>query len=398
MPFPSSRPAALDRLQAFIPLAPLYARDRNRVQPGHPAVSRLSPAIRHRLLLESEVTSILTHHHSPQRIEKFLQELYWNRYWKSWLSLRPQVWTSWLHDPARTDTSTSRLQAETGTSPCAVMNRFARELTSTGYLHNHARMWFAAWWIHVQKLPWQAGADFFLRHLLDACPASNTLSWRWVAGLQTPGKYYLARISNLEKYLDPSWLDPEGLASLDHASPLQPPKEPTPPITAPDLSSDPLPSTRERSGLWIHEEDLTPEISPLAKLHPHSLLLTTSHPSTHPQAPSSLRTGWLEQAITDTSQRLRHHWPHSPLHTQTHSHLPTTLSSWAKESSLDAIVTLRPGTGPLADQLATLRTHLPSHTRLVLIDRPEDLSLRPFASRGFFPFWEKAHRHLLHSR
>jgi deoxyribodipyrimidine photo-lyase len=65
-----------------------------------------------------------------------------------------------------------------------------QELVETGYLHNHARMWFASIWIFTLRLPWELGADFFLRHLLDGDAASNTLSWRWVAGLHTKGKHY----------------------------------------------------------------------------------------------------------------------------------------------------------------------------------------------------------------
>ena len=61
-------------------------------------------------------------------------------------------------------------------------------------------MWFASIWIFTLNLPWQLGADFFMQHLLDGDPASNTLSWRWVAGIQTKGKNYLARKSNIEKY------------------------------------------------------------------------------------------------------------------------------------------------------------------------------------------------------
>ena len=96
------------------------------------------------------------------------------------------------------------------------MDRFARELIATGYLHNHARMWWASFWVHVERLPWELGADFFFRHLLDADPASNTLSWRWVAGLQTRGKSYLVRRSNLRRFADPSLLEDEsGLERLD---------------------------------------------------------------------------------------------------------------------------------------------------------------------------------------
>ena len=58
-------------------------------------------------------------------------------------------------------------------------------LKEDGYLLNHVRMWFASIWIFTFNLPWQLGANFFMENLLDGDPASNTLSWRWVAGLQT---------------------------------------------------------------------------------------------------------------------------------------------------------------------------------------------------------------------
>ena len=77
---------------------------------------------------------------------------------------------------------------------------WSAELCETGYLHNHARMWFASIWIFTLKLPWRLGADFFYRHLLDGDAASNTLSWRWVAGLHTRGKPYAARADNIATY------------------------------------------------------------------------------------------------------------------------------------------------------------------------------------------------------
>ena len=70
-------------------------------------------------------------------------------------------------------------------------------------------MWFASIWIHTLELQWELGADFFLKHLLDGDPASNTLSWRWVAGIHTKGKNYIARKSNIEKYSNIKMLDNE---------------------------------------------------------------------------------------------------------------------------------------------------------------------------------------------
>lgn len=57
-------------------------------------------------------------------------------------------------------------------------------------------LWFASVWIFTLRPPWELGADLFMRQLLDGDPASNTLSWRWVAGMHTRGKHYLARRDN----------------------------------------------------------------------------------------------------------------------------------------------------------------------------------------------------------
>ena len=50
------------------------------------------------------------------------------------------------------------------------------------------------------ELPWQLGAEFFMQHLYDGDAASNTLGWRWVAGVQTQGKHYLASEWNIKKF------------------------------------------------------------------------------------------------------------------------------------------------------------------------------------------------------
>ena len=63
-------------------------------------------------------------------------------------------------------------------------------------------MWFASIWIFTLKLPWTMGCDLFMQYLSDADEASNILSWRWVAGLHTSKKPYIARASNIKKYTD----------------------------------------------------------------------------------------------------------------------------------------------------------------------------------------------------
>ena len=105
-----------------------------------------------------------------------MQEVLWRRYWKTWLEWHPLVWRDWLRDVAEIPKPRRVSKVESGKSGVAVMDAFARQLIETGYLHNHARMWFAAWWVHVERLPWQLGTAFFLRHLLDGDAAARAKS------------------------------------------------------------------------------------------------------------------------------------------------------------------------------------------------------------------------------
>lgn len=387
---PSSRAAALAQLADFLPKTPLYARDRNHVQPGHPAVSRLSPAIRHRLISEDEVAAAALGAHAAGRVEKFVQEVYWRRYWKAWLSLRPQVWHDYLDSLAGLPENDLARRVEAGESGNAVIDHFAKELVATGYLHNHARMWFAAWWVHEARLPWQSGAAFFFKHLLDGDPASNTLSWRWVAGLQTPGKTYLARRANLEKYLAPEWLEPlaDGLAGFEDPQPHLPVIPAKEPVTRPEL---PAPDFRPAAttGLWIHEEDLSPETSPLAGLSFAAIRVTGHASAWDRHGFSACKRQWLLEALDDGARRAADHWK-SPVERDTPDDLAGALTRWAIDHSLHQIVALRPDTGPLDDALPGIATALAgSGIHLALVDRPRDLILRPLATGGFFQFWER---------
>ena len=170
-------------------------------------VSRLSPFIRRRIIHEKAVLKNCLKNNKFANIEKFIQEIFWRTYWKGWLEGRKDVWKDYnkklnfLKDDLnfkkfRKDYS----KAITGNSGIYCFDSWVEELLTTGYLHNHSRMWFASIWIFTLKLPWELGADFFYKNLLDADPASNTLSWRWVAGLQTEGKIYLATEENIEKF------------------------------------------------------------------------------------------------------------------------------------------------------------------------------------------------------
>ncbi len=213
MDFAPTRAAALARLARFLPAAGRhYAETRNaddgpRAE-GRGNVSQLSPWLHGGLIGEREVLEAVLGQHSPRAAERFIAEVFWRIYFKGYLEQRPAIWDDYraglggalaaLERNAGLRTAYS--QAVEGRTGIAAFDVWAKELVETGYLHNHARMWFASIWIFTLKLDWRLGADFFLRHLMDGDAASNTLSWRWVAGLHTKGKHYLARADNIARY------------------------------------------------------------------------------------------------------------------------------------------------------------------------------------------------------
>jgi deoxyribodipyrimidine photo-lyase len=259
-----TREEGLSRLRSFLERAPDYARTRNydRGPADRDNVSVLSPYLRHRLVTEEEVWEAVLGRHPFGRVEKFLQEVVWRTYWKGWLEQRPSVWDEWLSslEAGRAERPAALAErvgaARAGETGIAPFDEWARELAATNYLHNHARMWFASIWIFTLRLPWEEGAAFFLEHLLDGDPASNTLGWRWVGGLQTRGKHYLARAANIREFTG-GRLDP-GDALREEAEPL-PWEElpaPRPPDPPPSPGSDP---PREGDGLFLTTDDLAPE-------------------------------------------------------------------------------------------------------------------------------------------
>ena len=163
-------------------------------------ISYLSPFISHRLLFEYDIAKKVLSKFPYLKVEKFIQEIFWRTYWKGWLELRPDVWSDYklsLNDLDKDDPYHEAIEGKTNID---CFNDWVHELKSKNYLHNHARMWFASIWIFTLGLPWQLGAQFFLEHLYDGDAASNTLSWKWVAGLQTKGKHYIARPDNIQKF------------------------------------------------------------------------------------------------------------------------------------------------------------------------------------------------------
>ena len=390
--FSPTRAAALARMAEFLPVAGRYAADRNFVRPGHPNISRLSPWVQKRLLLEEEVVDAARARWPFEAVEKFVQEVYWRTYWKGWLEQRPEAWSRWVEAVPRLRDSLSAEQRSTleaalaGRTGIAGFDDWAKELVATGYLHNHARMWFASIWIFTLKLPWELGAAFFYEHLLDGDVASNTLSWRWVAGLQTPGKTYVARADNIAHYTDGQHVPQASqLASAAFAI-----AEPALPKIAP-WTEDPLwnKSVEGRAGLWLHTEDLAVE---RGELSAEKFVAINAPWPAHIAAKagwSEAVSKWTQAALRDGATRAAAYFG-ADVSAEASDDLTAMLVEWARKHQLRKVVAYRPFVGPwLAEALAVEAALAQAGIAIVWRRREWDTRLFPHATRGYFPFWEQ---------
>ena len=210
MNFETSRSSALNKLNSFIENDILNYNSKRNFDFGiknRNNVSCLSPYITHRLITEYETVKKVLLKHPFQKVDKFIQEIFWRIYWKGWLELRPKVWSDFTGDLKGINEDDNYKKAINGETQIKCFNDWVEELKENNYLHNHTRMWFASIWIFTLNLPWQKGAEFFIKNLLDGDAASNTLSWRWVAGLQTKGKHYVAQSWNINKFTNNKYQD-----------------------------------------------------------------------------------------------------------------------------------------------------------------------------------------------
>jgi hypothetical protein len=278
-------------------------------------------------------------------------------------------------------------------------------------MHNHARMWWASYWIHVEKLPWVLGADFFYRHLLDADPASNTLSWRWVAGLQTPGKSYLIRRSNLEKYCAPEYLDDKtGLDRLADGL-----VEPAIPETWPARSdsqkhgdgtlpwiSRPKTGGDANWGWWLHGEDLHVQTAKpmLPSNQPAGVAAFISQGLCERFKLSQPRLKYMENALHDGLRRAKALYQLQPgevSQVPSGGSLAEAITEWAVQMGLEEVWAFRPFVGPLRDELAQVEHKLTSAgKRLCLVARAWDTELLPIAKGGYFRLWEHTKKRFEH--
>ncbi|WP_231739342.1 FAD-binding domain-containing protein [Novosphingobium sp. FSW06-99] len=377
---PVTRDAALARLDEFVPRAgPAYAGGRNHDHgPGrHDAVSRLSAALARRTLTEAEVLSPVVALHASGA-DAFVREVFWRGYFRGWIEARPVIWQGWLGALDRIDARLAQddalaarhLAAVRGATGIACFDHWMHELAQTGYLHNWARMQVASIWIFTLGLPWELGARHFLDHLVDADAASNTLSWRWVAGLHTPGKAYLADATRIARMTAGRFV-PIGLAA--HARiPDAPPHPPAAPPRQPTAIAEGVPTL-----LWITPADCSLEREPaLAALLVRAVAIIDPDGAAAGHGAQADRIA-LDDALARAAARWR---------------VPAcrvagieALAALAEEIGARQVVTGRIGVGPGMGTLIAARGAL-RRAGIALAEhvRAWDRAVWPHATRGFF--------------
>ena len=304
MMFEASRAKALNQLNNFINNGlSEYSKLRNFDfgSEKRTNISCLSPYITHGIINEKEVIQKALSKFSFSKNEKFIQEVLWRTYWKGWLELRPNVWTDYLVELNKIkkefQNNKSYLSAIEGETDIECFNEWVNELKENNYLHNHTRMWFASIWIFTLELPWQLGAEFFMQHLYDGDAASNTLGWRWVAGVQTQGKHYLASEWNIKKFTNNRF---QNIKLNENA----PPKisEKSYQIIKQDFTN---PQNIEEKNLLIFDNNLSFEITDFKEKNFKKIYLVSNKNENRSIKLSEKLVKFKSQLIEDQGQRLK---------------------------------------------------------------------------------------------
>tara|TARA_E500000178_G_scaffold238278_1_gene234777 strand:- start:903 stop:2087 length:1185 start_codon:yes stop_codon:yes gene_type:complete len=333
-------------------------------------VSGLSPAISRRIITELEIIQQVKKQSNYNDVEKYIDEICWRTYWKGFLEHYPQIWHDYLNDidNFKYFKSNGYQNALNGKTKFNFFNVWVNELKLNGYLHNHTRMWFASIWIFELELPWQLGAHFFIQNLLDADPASNTLSWRWVAGLHTRGKFYRATSSNINKFTNSRF--PITCQFKNKIEPiLDEQSYHEKKINFSNFKQNNI--TSENHGIIFHEEDL----SNYNVRKSDFLLIQRSHFNPYNQN----RT--IEDFTNKSLESFTKKFPNYNITYFDWNHLET-IKRWKNKNNIKSISTSYPCVGKLTKPIADSEKYLGIKFDFYMHDW--DRLFWPHSNRGFF--------------
>ena len=202
--------AARERLDSFIG-GGIAKYKENRDIPGVAGTSRLSEN-----LAWGEISPRMAWHAGYRAMqegqagaETFLKELVWREFAYHLIWHTPHItsenWRSkWDSFPWRQDRAHPEIQAwMQGRTGIRFVDAAMRELYTTGYMHNRARMIVASYLTKHLMTDWRIGLAWFEDCLVDWDPASNAMGWQWAAGSGPDAAPYFRvfnPVSQLEKF------------------------------------------------------------------------------------------------------------------------------------------------------------------------------------------------------
>ena len=339
-------------------------------------VSALSPALSRRILTEKKIIARVSNQFSYGQVEKYVDEICWRTYWKGWLEHRPKVWHDYLSDLSILDDKKNNKNysnAVIGQTGLECFDDWVKDLLEFGYLHNHSRMWFASIWIFYFKLPWQLGAEFFYQNLIDADPASNTLSWKWVAGLQTKGKKYITYQQNIDRFTGSRYEFPEQFKLQDNLVDEYVFYEPEYKIRNSTSSSN------IKKGYIVIEEDLS--FDNIEKNYPVLIQSESYNPLNQSNHVKSFSDDALKQAIEHCKNNI------SNKVTTFNWQNPNVIEKWIVDNSINELEIIAPTVGKYDVLIPSTLNKL--DTKLSYYYHDWDLLFWQHADKGFFKLKKK---------
>ncbi len=217
VPFVPGEAEARRRLAVFL-AGPVFDYGANRNRMDLDGTSGLSPYLHFGMLSAREAAAAARSaaHRAPDTAaakgaETWLNELIWREFYVSVLHHHPHVLQQSFRADLRAvpwDNDAAAFAAWcAGRTGYPVVDAAMRQLTTTGWMHNRARMIVASFLVKDLLVDWRLGERFFMRHLVDGDPAANNGGWQWTAGTGTDAAPYF-RVFN--PTLQGAKFDPHG--------------------------------------------------------------------------------------------------------------------------------------------------------------------------------------------
>lgn len=196
MQFPSQYEAIIGKIDQLDPVE--YGRTRNYL---NGQVTRLSPYISRGVISVRQVLDqVLARGYDHRDISAFVKELAWREYFqRTWQVLGDDLFDDIRISRNRITRKQMPASLTTGNTGIEAIDKGIEELMTTGYMHNHLRMYVASIACNIGHSHWPLAAKWMYYHLLDGDLASNTCSWQWVSGHFSAKPYYCNQ-ENINKF------------------------------------------------------------------------------------------------------------------------------------------------------------------------------------------------------